>query len=107
MNVYLDLLLLCAARWWNGLRARQPAPTGPVRRRPDVPPHPVTVAERTSADQCGPSIDVRHGARKSDSRGDVCSHFYAVSENENLAVNAIAPRELLRATERAGHFDIP
>ncbi len=34
MNVYLDLLLLCAARWWNGLRARQPAPTGPVRRPP-------------------------------------------------------------------------
>ena len=50
MNVYLDLLLLCAARWWNGLLARQPPRLVTLGDARMIPPHPTPVVERTSAD---------------------------------------------------------
>jgi hypothetical protein len=51
MNVYLDLLLLCVARWWNGLLARQPPRLVTLGDARMTPPHPTAVVE---ADQCGP-----------------------------------------------------
>ena len=50
MNVYLDLLLLNAARWWNGLRARQTPRLVTLGDARMIPPHPTAVVERTRAD---------------------------------------------------------
>ena len=57
MNVYLDLLLLNAVRWWNGLRARQAPRLATLREVRVISPRSTAFVRRPAG-----AVARRHGA---------------------------------------------